>query len=542
MRDDLEEKMMTTCGGRRWPALVTVVVLAVSALVAGVPSAAAGSYGAVVRTDAGPVRGTVHHGYRTFQGVPFAAPPTGELRWQLPQPVEPWSGLLDATRPGNRCAQNPDELFGTAGSTTEDCLYLNVTTPRSATPRHPKPVIVWLHGGGLIAGAGSDYDARRLAVDGDVVVVTVNYRLGIFGFLSHPGLADAGGFGFADQQAALRWVQANAAAFGGDPGNVTLMGESAGSESVCTQLASPSAAGLFHKAITQSAACVGEVAASRYPRVLDLLVSVSLQESDAFGLYLAEQLGCADPADAGCLRGLSTRNLLQALIAPRPVYGNSLLPEDPQQMFREGRFHKVPVLSGMTRDEATIWVALFYPEPITPQRYQELLSEFFGEAAAAVAQRYPLSAFASPGQAWAAIMTDREHAGPEQVTTHLFARHVPVYAYEFTDRAAPPALLRFPPDLPPGASHGSEVAYLLSPADGRVELAPDQERLSDQMIAYWSSFAHDSDPNAEGLPTWPPFDGDEEVPYVQELGPGEGGIGSFDRAAEHQLSFWAGLS
>lgn len=220
---------------------------------------------AVVRTDRGLVRGQPQPGYRLFQGIPYAAPPTGSLRWRPPQPVRPWQGTYDATSPRSQCAQLAPPY---GGDTTygEDCLYLNVTTPDRAHRRHGLPVMVWVHGGGNTTGSGSVYNAAKLAVDGDVVVVTVNYRLGPLGWLAHPGLENgadrryqAGNYGLLDQQAALRWVQRNARAFGGDPRNVTLFGESAGAADSCANLASPSAAGLFHKVIPESFSCATPV-------------------------------------------------------------------------------------------------------------------------------------------------------------------------------------------------------------------------------------------------------------------------------------------
>jgi para-nitrobenzyl esterase len=218
-------------GHRHW--MRAVLAVTVVGVVAGSPGTAADgthSGGAIVRTDSGPVRGAVTPEYRTFQGIPFAAAPVGELRWRSPQPPQRWSHIRDATRPGNRCAQGAGA--GTP-SVHEDCLYLYVTTPRSTGHGRLRPVMVWLHGGGSSYGTASEFGAHRLAVGGDVVVVTTNYRLGVFGFFGHRTLADSGGFGLEDQQAALRWVRHNAAAFGGDPGNVTLFGESGGAFDVC---------------------------------------------------------------------------------------------------------------------------------------------------------------------------------------------------------------------------------------------------------------------------------------------------------------------
>jgi para-nitrobenzyl esterase len=206
----------------------------------------------VVRTDDGPVRGLLAGDHRTFEGTPYAAPPVGPLRWASPRRPTPWTAPLPATRPGSPCAQTGG-FPGDPPSDTEDCLYLNVTTP-ARTDGRKLPVMVWIHGDGFYQSFGGIYGAELLATKGDVVVVTFNYRLGAFGFLAHPAL-DSGNFGLEDQQAALRWVRRNAAAFGGDPGNVTIFGESAGGASACTHLAAPASAGLFHRTIAWSGPC-----------------------------------------------------------------------------------------------------------------------------------------------------------------------------------------------------------------------------------------------------------------------------------------------
>ncbi len=205
---------------------------------------------AIVRTDSGPVRGIVADKYRLFQGIPYAASTAGEGRWRSPRPAGAWTQPRDATAPGSMCPQQPSS-YADVASLEEDCLCLNVTTPRSADLQRPMPVMVWIHGDGAV-GAGSFFDARRLATLGDVVVVTINYRLSIFGAFGHPGLAGSGAFGLEDQQAALRWVARNAAEFGGDPGNVTVFGESYGGLSTSAHLVAPASAGRFHRAIIQS--------------------------------------------------------------------------------------------------------------------------------------------------------------------------------------------------------------------------------------------------------------------------------------------------
>ena len=250
--------------GQSMALIVAIVAIPVSA------SALARTTRAVVNTRSGAVRGVVRGAYRVFQGIPYAAPPVGRLRWRPPQPAAHWKGIRDATRPGSPCAQLPLTVLpggkailpgasNLTGSTSENCLYLNVWTP--ARPTHPRPVFVWFHGGNDIYGAGSDYDGSKLAVEGGVVVVTVNYRLGPLGYLALPALSaqspdhTSGDYGLMDQVAALRWVRANIAAFGGNPNQVTVGGQSAGAWAGCDLIASPAARGLFERAILESGTC-----------------------------------------------------------------------------------------------------------------------------------------------------------------------------------------------------------------------------------------------------------------------------------------------
>ncbi|TDE99108.1 carboxylesterase family protein [Occultella glacieicola] len=519
---------------------IITVVLTVAAIL-GLPGpAAAGPGRTVVATDGGLVRGTLHDGTRTFQGIPYAAPPVGELRWRAPEPPEPWRGVRDATTPGPACAQNPGEL--PEGSTSEDCLSLNVTTPAGATDE-PLPVILWVHGGGFYQGASHNYDATRLATRGDAVVITINYRLGMFGFLGLPGLEGSGTFGLADQQAAMAWVQRNAAAFGGDPDNVTLAGQSAGAVSTCAQLASPGAAGLFDRAIMQSGSCdlawLANTVYQGQPADDILLPVATVQER---GRALATELGCSsDHPDAvlDCLRALPVETLRPVMDGfIQPAYGTDLLPIEPSEAIATGAFNRVPVLSGHTRDESTLEVVGYEggAGPMGEQTYEEVMTETFGEDRAAVEEVYPRSAYPSGAAAWAAIATDSKWAAGQYATSAALSRYVPVHQYEFSDPAPP---FSSPAPMNMGAYHTSELWSFFSLSGVEPTLTPAQQHLADQLIDYWAAFAATGDPGSAAGPAWPRFDGTADTPYVQSFAPGA--IAPVDVAAEHHLDFWRTL-
>ncbi|WP_344469464.1 carboxylesterase/lipase family protein [Kitasatospora kazusensis] len=506
----------------RLPLLLVAALTTALALPAAPARAEPGpvSRGVVVATDSGPVHGASHDGYRTFQGIPYAAPPVGQLRWRDPQPVAPWPGTREATAPGSPCPQ----LTATALVVgNEDCLTLDVTAPARAERR---PVIVWLHGGGFVSGAGSDYDPHRMVVTGDVVVVTVNYRLGVFGNFGYPGLAGSGTFGLADQQAALRWVRLNAAAFGGDPRNVTLAGQSAGGMSVCSQLTSPSAAGLFDKALIQSGSCLIDYPKDLFwPGMAAGSPWTDRSTAEGAGHGVATQVGCGS---LDCLRQAPAAALIahNGLFA-KPAYDTPLLPAEPAAALREGRFQRVPVLEGGNRDEHRGWVAALQSAygPITPQRYGQLLADSFGDRAGLVAERYPLSAYPSPALTWAAVATDRIWSCPTLAADRLLARYTAVHAYEFADRDAP-AQPDFLPGFPYGAYHGSELPYLFDVAHWPAQLTTDQQLLADRMIRDWTAFARTGHP-------WPRFRGTEAMSFQPD------GPRTVNLAQEHNCDLWA---
>lgn len=471
-----------------------------------------------VRVESGEVRGIVRADHTVFQGIPYAAPPKGDLRWQAPRKAEDWGGIRDATTPGNPCPQIGSSYSDTK-ATDEDCLFLNVTTPST---EGLKPVMVWVHGDGAI-GAGHHFDATALATKGDVVVVTFNYRLGVFGGFGLPGLDGSGTFGLQDQRAALEWVRRNARSFGGDPENVTLFGVSYGASSTAAHLVSPKSRGLFDKAIMHSGfALVDLPAEAWYPGLgaLPWLAWRDTAEIEGIGQTVAAELGCADIA---CLRALPVEKLLdhpQVMNIFQPFgYGNADLPQVPADALAGGEFAKVPVLAGNTRDEHRGIVEIFRG-PVAAEDYPVLLAAAFGDRAAEVEQEYPLSAFPDPTEAWAAVLTDRVWARATFRQHELLSAHTPTFAFEFADPAASEQ----------GASHSSDIGYLFP----EEELTGGQRELSDLMIRYWANFAHDGDPNGEGLPRWPAF---ADGRHVQSLAPGA--ITGVDYRAEHRLDFWA---
>jgi para-nitrobenzyl esterase len=504
--------------------------------VPGAAAAAGPDVGEVVHTDAGLVRGVVTETHRSFTAIPFAAPPVGDLRWRSPRLPQPWRGVRDATGPAIACAQGS---IGGKPDAVEDCLYLNVTTARSAGRGALKPVMVWLHGGGNSYGTASDNAPHRLAVEGDVVVVTVNYRLGLFGYLNHPALPGSGAFGLEDQQAALRWVRRNAAAFGGDAHNVTLFGQSGGAFDVCAQLTAPGARGLFHRAILQSSSC-----STTWPRHLIMPGVpaggpwISQEQAQTKGLALAADRGCADPATAAaCLRSLQQHELQPPESFPvltSVSYGNRVLPQRPDLAVAAGRFHRVPILSGRTRDEGRFGVMWAPPDEAT---YQQILREAFDAKAPMVAAKYPASAYGSPALALAAVSTDRVYSCPQLADEEAFARRTRTYAYEFADRQAPPPFgLTFP--IPTGAYHNAELLYLFDAPTGPAPLSAEQQTLARNMIRYWTRFAYTGTPNGRDLPYWPPA----HNATVQSLAPGPNGIHPRTLTNEHPCGFWTRLS
>jgi para-nitrobenzyl esterase len=468
---------------------------------------AAARAGDLVRTADGWVRGVPAAGYSEYAGIPYAAPPVGALRWAPPQPVAPWPGVLDATHFGNRCVQGTgwDPGYSTP-KLTEDCLYLNVYAP--ATAQKNLPVLVWIHGGGFTGGAGQDTDPRQYVQKNDAVVVTINYRLGILGYLNLPQLpADGrGNFGLLDQQAALRWVNENIAAFGGDPHNITIAGQSAGGSSVCDQLASPTAKGLFEKAVIMSGSCGMATAA----------------QGQATSQQVVAALGCAKAPDVlACLRAVPPSKIVavQATgLSPRPSIGGAAFPIDPGQAVAVGKFNRVPVINGSVHDERRLFVFQDYDyagHPLTAGEYVSLVNSTYGKSAAQVLAKYPVASYPSPDIAWATVQTDSLDQA-RKVTDDELSKWTPTYAYEFDVENTPQftSIFRLQQTnaaakaFPFGATHVDDLAYLWQYLGQTVPLTDAELALSDQMIAYWGNFQRTGNPNGYGhsrnsaLPVW----------------------------------------
>jgi para-nitrobenzyl esterase len=491
----------------------------------------------VVHTHDGLVRGTAGPTTVTFQGIPYAAPPVGALRWTSPRPPAPWTGVRDASKPTPYCPQLGGDGQPMAG-TSEDCLYLHVTVPKakSATPR---PVMVWSHGGGFSSGSGSQHVPTSLATEGDVIVVTVDFRIGVFGNFGLAGLPGSGTFGLQDQQAALRWVKQNIGAFGGDAHNVTLFGESGGGVGTCGLLTSPGTRGLVDRAIMESGSCLLD-----WPRN-GLAMGVPAAsfwhpapEVQKTGKAAAARLGCVGSSTAilNCLRGLGTAEVFTESNAFGSVaYGNPTLPVEPGKALELGLFPRIPVLSGHTKDEARAIAAVseLLSDPVTTGNYSTRLTEAFGSRAAAVEAAYPISAY--PGDraaalAWSAMDTDRVWACTQQATTAAFARRTTAYSYEFADPAAP-GYVPFPDGFPTGSSHGSELNYLFDAAGGvPYQLTPAQQALAGQLRRYWTNFAHTGNPNGPGVPDW------QQWPSTQVLAPGA--TVAIDDRGNHHCELW----
>lgn len=480
----------------------------------------------------GPVQGVVDSNVLRFRGIPYASPPTGQARWRPPTAAAAWTTTLDASNYGKYCPQEGTPMSAQPNA-SEDCLNLDVYVPKAyateavATPR---AVMVWIYGGANAVGATAYYDPTPLVETGNVIVVAVNYRVGALGFLAHPALDaeghDAVNYGVMDQQLALKWVQENIAAFGGDKGNVTIFGESAGGLNTFTHLVSPLSAGLFHKAIPQSGGYS--------------LNSATLAASQARGTAYATRIGCTDQT-AACLRGKSVAEILagQGTVNTASSAYNQVtvdgkvLVETQLAALTAGRFNKVPVMQGSTSNEGRT----FTPATMDLATYQATMAGYgaiAGKTAAEALAVYSIAAYGTPAEAAAAAVGDFAFACSSRRANRLMSAFVPTYAYEFADQNASSA----------GAGHGSEVGYLMkissaagvgSTAGRGWDAAGASLTLSQTMRTYWSQFAKSGNPNATGVPNWLPFTAaSDNVQYLVAPTPTQ----DTGFAARHQCAFW----
>lgn len=492
--------------------------LAVLLIASAVPLAAA--IDGTVRIDSGAVSGVVTPtpGIVAFKGIPYAAPPVGNLRWRAPRPAAKWEGVRKMAEFGSRCVQPPSRTKPNEIQGTEDCLYLNVWTP-AKTAADKLAVMVWVHGGGFRTGTGAMllHDGEELAKKG-VVLVTLNYRLGVLGFLAHPELTResdrkaSGNYGLMDSIAALQWVQRNIAQFGGDPAKVTLFGQSAGSMAVNCIEASPLAKGLFRAVIGESGASFN-----------GMLNNGSLPDAEARGVKFAESVGAKSLAD---LRSRPASALAVAAFTAGPNTDGYVLPETPLAIFQKGNQSHVPALVGSNSDEGR----LFARGRTTAREFTEQAHQRYGDASAEYLKLYPAGTDAQ-------AMESRQRSSTEEsmgLNVRLWAEAETkaglkafVYYFSRVTPGGPPANVAA--DAPRlGAPHGEELAYVFnnigkSEALRNSDTFPNAQpaaydlKLADMVSSYWVNFAKNLDPNGAGLPRWAAFES-AKSDQVMELG------------------------
>jgi para-nitrobenzyl esterase len=469
----------------------------------------------IVRVEGGSIRGVSAGGVRSYKGIPYAAPPTGELRWKAPQPVIAWNGVREANGFGPECPQAPypaGSMYASAPQKqSEDCLYLNVWTAAKAGEK--RPVMVWIHGGALTRGSGANrtYDGTALAKKG-VVLVTLNYRLGPLGYLAHPELSaesphhSSGNYGVLDQIAALRWVRKNIAAFGGDTSRVTIFGESAGSWSVNVLVASPLARGLFHRAIGESGATFNRA---------------TWLKEDKGGLTSAEKVGAAFARAAKAdsikaLRELPAEKIVEIFtndpegrkFRTQPNVDGWVLPDEVGNLFAARRHNDVPILIGSNANEMT---TLTTPAmvPKTLDDLHKRVASQYGEMSREFDAVYPARSDAEAGSAFLDSLRDTTFTLGMRTWARMTGKgRSKAYLYYFS--RVPPN----PNSKSLGAYHAAEIAYVFNNLNrANTALQESDDKLAEQMSNYWVNFAASGDPNGKGLPKWPPYNLEQE-PYL----------------------------
>ena len=474
----------------------------------------------------------VANGLQEWLGIPYAAPPVGNLRWEPPQPHAPWSTALPATTEESPCSQSTI-------STDENCLYVDVYTPAGAQ-QGSLPVLVHIHGGGFLGGSNSVYDKTELASQGHMVVVGIQYRLGILGFLADSAFGpNAGDYGLQDQQAALRWVQQNIAAFGGDPHNVTIIGDSAGGSSMCDQIASPTAAGLFGKVVSISGEYNSLLGAptSLQPQDCKAVLPTESQADQAGATYAAS-LGCTNPATvAACLRAVPVSKLLSTPGGTlAPIINGTTLTMQLQSAFSSGAINRVTAMMGVDRDENLTGT------PTTPAQYAALIQAQYGAFAPQVLALYPLARFPSPYEAYRTVAADSNTVCPALVTDQRLSRHIPVFAWVDYNADAP--VLSFNvAGVANGAGHVAELPFLFPGVFGATTtLDADEQALAQQYFAEVTNFARTGNPTAPGTPYWPRFTaGSQQVMTLQAANDSEV-VTSAEIGSGHNCQFWDAIA
>jgi para-nitrobenzyl esterase len=491
----------------------------------------------IINLDSGQISGLIvgkDPEVRVFKGIPFAAPPVGALRWKPPQPVTPWKGVREANSFGPPCPQQQSryEIYQNRfDQMSEDCLYLNVWTPAKG-PKKGLPVMVWIHGGGNISGAGSlpYYDGEALARQG-VVLVSINYRLGPFGFFAHPLLSKesghgvSGNYGLLDQIAALKWVQKNIRAFGGDPNRVTIFGESAGGLNVCCLMASPLAKGLFHRSIAESGHAFG--------KTQHLKETWHGQESmEKQGEQIAKDLGVVEAADPLlALRSLSADKILEGSKPTLdfggemgrgnrfgPVTDGWVIPDDINTIFEQGRQNDVPLIAGSNANEGIAFV--LNTRIKTVETYRLAVRTLYGQHADNILAMYPVNEPSEIRKALSDILGDQRFiAGARTFVRGMGTVKSKAYLYHFTMKPRGPLGENL------GAFHGSEIPYVFNNLDKGIS-SPDEKRreLAKMISGYWVQFAKTGNPNRKGLPVWPAYDleSDQHLEFGETVHVGTG--------------------
>jgi para-nitrobenzyl esterase len=454
------------------------------------------------KVTGGEVQGVVVDGIAMFKGIPFAAPPVGELRWKAPQPVKPWTGIRKADTFGPGCMQDPvmAKQYGEKTGLSEDCLFLDVWTP-AKNPAEKLAVIVWIYGGGFSGGLTSTpmYDGTGMAKKG-VIQVSVAYRVGPFGFLAHPELSSesghgSGNYGLEDMIAGLKWVQENVARFGGDPSRVTIFGHSAGAHAVSMLAASPAAKGLFRRAICMSG---GSFAPLRTSNEAGMSVPI-LKLAEETGANFLKKLGAADIKAARALTAEQIQKSVASGLSSgfRPVGDGYIIQGDQYLLYQAGRFNDIPVLLGSTSDEA----ATFGQSRTTAAEFEKQIKSEYGSQAEAILKAYPHATDAEATRSSKGIRRETSFAWHTWSWARLQSQKGKgkAYLYIFDKHAA---------TSPDGAGHGSDVPYVFQTlAPGARGEQPQKEdlALSDRMNSYWVNFAKTGNPNSPGLPPWPAF-------------------------------------